>query len=62
MEKTSAFVFVVEGDNAAKRPIKLGFSDGKNVEVLDGVKPGDALVLLGQRSLTNGQPVRVVSQ
>jgi RND family efflux transporter MFP subunit len=62
MEKTSAFVFVVEGDKAAKRPIKVGFSDGKNVEVLDGVKPSDALVLVGQRSLTNGQPVRVVSQ
>jgi RND family efflux transporter MFP subunit len=62
MEKTNAFVFVVEGDKAAKRPIKLGFSDGKNLEVLDGVKPGDALVLVGQRSLTNGQPVRVVSQ
>jgi RND family efflux transporter MFP subunit len=62
MEKTNAFVFVVEGDKAAKRPIKLGFSDGKNVEVLNGVNASDALVLVGQRSLTNGQPVRVVSQ
>jgi RND family efflux transporter MFP subunit len=62
MEKTNAFVFVVEGDKASKRPIKLGFSDGKNVEVLEGVKPNDALVLVGQRSLSNGQPLRVVAQ
>jgi membrane fusion protein (multidrug efflux system) len=62
MEKTNAFVFVLEGDKATKRPIKLGFSDGKNVEVLDGVKPGDTLVLAGQRPLSNGQLVRVVSQ
>jgi RND family efflux transporter MFP subunit len=62
MEKTNAFVFVVEGDKATKRPVKLGFSDGKNVEVLEGVKPTDALVLVGQRTLSNGQAVRVVSQ
>jgi membrane fusion protein, multidrug efflux system len=62
MEKANAFVFVVEGDKATKRPVKLGFSDGRNVEVLEGVKPGDTLALVGQRTLTNGQSVRVVSQ
>ncbi len=62
MEKTNAFVFVVDGENASKRPVKLGFSDGKNVEVLEGVKPNDALVLIGGRNLSNGQPLRVVAQ
>lgn len=62
MEKTNAFVYAVEGDKAVKRPIKLGFTDGKNAEVLDGVKPGDTLVLVGRAPISDGQPVRVVAQ
>jgi membrane fusion protein, multidrug efflux system len=62
MEKTNAFVYAVEDDKAVKHPVKLGFSDGKNAEVLEGVKPGDALVLVNQRPMSNGQPVRVVAQ
>jgi RND family efflux transporter MFP subunit len=62
MEKTNAFVYAVQGDKAVKRPIKLGFTDGKNAEVLEGVKPGDTLVLVGQRSMSDGQPLRVVAQ
>jgi len=62
MEKTNAFVYAVEGDHAAKRPVKLGFTDGKNAEVLEGVKPSDALILVGPRPISDGQPVRVVAQ
>ena len=62
MEKANAFAFVVEGDKASKRPIKIGFNDGQNVEVLEGVKPTDAIVRVGKRSMSDGQPVRVAAQ
>jgi membrane fusion protein (multidrug efflux system) len=61
MEKANAFAYVLDGQVAAKRPLKIGFNDGKNVEVLDGVKPEDAIILLGKLSLSNGQPVRVAA-
>ncbi len=62
MEKTNAFVYAVEGDKAVKRPVKLGFTDGKNAEVLEGVKPTDTLILVAQRPMSDGQAVRVVAQ
>jgi membrane fusion protein (multidrug efflux system) len=59
MEKTNAFVYVVEGGKAVKRPIKIGFTDGKSVEVLEGVNPGDAIALIAKRAMSDGQLVRV---
>jgi RND family efflux transporter MFP subunit len=61
MEKTNAFVYVLNGDKATKRPIKIGFNDGKNVEVLEGVTPADAIILVGKLSMADGQPVRVAA-
>jgi len=62
MEKTNAFVYAVDGDRAVKRPVKLGFTDGKNAEVIEGVKPEDVLILVGPGPFGDGQPVRVVAQ
>lgn len=61
MEKANAFAYVLDGDKAAKRPIKIGFNDGKHVEVVEGVMPADAIILVGKASLSNGQPVRVAT-
>ena len=60
MEKANAFAFTVDGGKAAKHPIKIGFNDGKNVEVLDGLVAADAVILAaGRLKLGNGQTVRV---
>jgi len=61
MEKTNAFAYTVAGDKAVKHPIKIGFSDGKNVEVLEGVTPADAVILVGKLSMADGQPVRMAA-
>jgi membrane fusion protein, multidrug efflux system len=61
MEKTNAFVYVIAGDTVAKRPIKVGFNDGRNAEVLEGARPGEAIARVGKRSLTDGQVVRVAA-
>jgi hypothetical protein len=60
-ERSNNFAYVAEGDKALKRAIKVGFNDGKNVEVVDGLKGSDAVVLTGKLKLRDGQPVRVAA-
>jgi RND family efflux transporter MFP subunit len=61
MEKANAFVYAVVAGKAAKRPVKLGFTDGKQAEVLDGVKPEDEIILAAQSPVSDGQAVRVAA-
>ncbi|MDY7231038.1 efflux RND transporter periplasmic adaptor subunit [Hyalangium rubrum] len=53
--------FVVEGDKARERVLELGMrtADGR-VEVKEGLKPGETLVVRGAEALKEGAPVRVV--
>ncbi len=60
-ERSNNFVYVAEGDKAMKRAIKVGFNDGKSVEVLDGLKDSDVVILAGKQKLSDGQPVRVAA-
>lgn len=61
MEKVNAFAYIVDGEKAAKRPIKIGFNDGKNVEVLEGLSNNDSIILVGKLSMSNGLPIRVAA-
>jgi membrane fusion protein (multidrug efflux system) len=61
MEKANAFAYTVEGGKAAKHPIKIGFNDGQNVEVLEGLDARDVVILAGKLKLSNGQPVEAVA-
>jgi RND family efflux transporter MFP subunit len=51
--------FVVLDDRAQLRELQLGITDGEQTEVLSGLAPGDQLVVVGQESLRDGEPVRV---
>jgi RND family efflux transporter MFP subunit len=53
-------VFVVDGQRAVLRSVALGLGDDERVEVLDGVEPGERLVVRGLETLTDGTRVRVV--
>ena len=59
MEKTAAFVFTVAGGKAVRSAVKIGFNDGKNVEVVSGLAAGQGVILVGKLALTNGQAVNV---
>ena len=50
---------VVEGGVALERDVILGLEEGDRVEVLDGLKAGDQLVVKGQHLLADGDPVRL---
>lgn len=57
VEKIGSSVFTVEDGKAGKTPVQTGFNDGVNVEIVSGVKPEETLILLGNQTLNNGQPV-----
>src|SRR5882724_2791083 len=61
MEKANAFAYTVEGSKAAKHPIKVGFNDGQNVEVLEGLDTRDKVIAAGKLKLSNGQAVQVAA-
>jgi RND family efflux transporter MFP subunit len=50
---------VVENGKAVERKVLLGLEDGNRVEVLQGLKSGEELVIEGQHLLANGDPVRI---
>jgi multidrug efflux pump subunit AcrA (membrane-fusion protein) len=56
------FVFVAEPDKngtyvARQRPLKLGQIAGNDYVVLDGIKPGDKVVVSGTQFLVDGAPI-----
>ena len=53
-------VFVVsEGNKVVQKVLKLGDAAGGWVEVLDGVKEGDQIVIAGQHKLKDGASIRI---
>jgi membrane fusion protein (multidrug efflux system) len=59
-EKAGTSVFVVVDGKAKKTKVQTGFNDGSNTEIMSGIQPEQAVVLLGKRTLSDGQPVKVV--
>jgi RND family efflux transporter MFP subunit len=57
MEKVNAFAFVADGGKARKTAIRIGFNDGAKVEVLSGLGGGEAVILGGKTTLTDGAAV-----
>jgi membrane fusion protein (multidrug efflux system) len=56
-EKANSFVFTVANGKAKKAPVQVGFNDGTNVEIVDGIKPEDAVILVDHQILRDGQLV-----
>ena len=54
-------VFVVRSGKAVSRPVVLGLANGPLVEVVSGVAVGEPVVVVGQGTLKEGSPVRVVA-
>ena len=61
--KTDDFVYVLKKENggliAKKQVVKVGKNYNGQSEILDGLKPGQEIVLLGSRNITDGEPLRV---
>jgi RND family efflux transporter MFP subunit len=57
VEKAGASVFLEAGGRAKKIPVHTGFNDGAKVEIIDGVGPGQPVILVGKQTLNDGQAV-----
>src|SRR5881394_496722 len=58
-ERAGASIFTVVDAKAKKIPVKTGFNDGANVEIVSGIKPDQPVILVGKRTLGDGQAVQV---
>ncbi|MGD8450332.1 MAG: efflux RND transporter periplasmic adaptor subunit [Phycisphaerae bacterium] len=53
-------VYVVNDEHAERRDVVLGLLQGRRVQVLSGLAPGDRLIVAGHRYVGPGQPVDIV--
>jgi HlyD family secretion protein len=53
-------VFVVEGKQAVRRPITVGYEQDRMVEVLKGLNEGDQVVIKGQQSIKDGSTILII--
>lgn len=51
-------IYVVEGNKAVLKTITVGSEVGDGIIVLDGLKPGDQVIVNGQINLTNGTEIK----
>lgn len=53
-------VFVIAEGKAKRQFVTTGYSSGANLEVIDGVQPGDKVVVIGQSGLKQDAEVQVI--
>jgi len=59
IEKIRNSVFAIVDGKAKKVPVKTGFNDGVSVEILEGLRSGEPVVMIGKQTINDGQVVRV---
>jgi membrane fusion protein, multidrug efflux system len=52
-------VFVVQGDSAVEKMVKTGFRSENKIEIIEGLTPGDSLIVDGIMYMKNGVKVKV---
>jgi membrane fusion protein (multidrug efflux system) len=58
-ERVETRVFVVDGDVARERDVVLGLVGPEHYEVLEGLAPGEQVVVIGQSLLHDGSRLRI---
>ncbi|MDA2923145.1 efflux RND transporter periplasmic adaptor subunit [Acidobacteria bacterium AH-259-L09] len=61
-EDNRRFVFVVEKDKARRVPIELGYESNAEVEIRQGISPGEAVVVAGHGALKDGSMVKLTNK
>ncbi|MES2694768.1 MAG: efflux RND transporter periplasmic adaptor subunit [Verrucomicrobiota bacterium] len=56
-EKAAGFLFTFVDGKATRVPVKYGFNDGVNVEILDGIAESARVIIPGKVALVSGQAV-----
>jgi RND family efflux transporter MFP subunit len=53
-------VYVINDSRVHAREIETGIQEGWQIEITEGLKPGDKVIVVGHRSVSDGQKVNVV--
>jgi len=59
IEKAGSAVFTLVDNRAKKTRLETGFNDGAQVEILKGLSGNETVILVGKRTLADGQRVTV---
>lgn len=60
IDRDRVVVYVENNGKAEERSVRLGARQGSMLEIVDGLKPGDRVIMTSLQSLVNGQAVSVV--
>jgi RND family efflux transporter MFP subunit len=58
-ENAVDFVFIEQNGKAYKKPIKVGYKDGDDWEVLEGIEKNHKIVVVGKDRLVDGNPITI---
>jgi membrane fusion protein (multidrug efflux system) len=61
VDRNKLVVYVERNGVAEERVVRLGGRQNGRVEIVDGLKPGDRVIVSGFQKLVHGQPVQVSS-
>lgn len=61
-DKDQRVVYVADGATARRTVVQIGYQDDRFVEILGGLESGTPVVVQGQRSLSDGQPIRLLDR
>ncbi|RQV98149.1 MAG: efflux RND transporter periplasmic adaptor subunit, partial [Calditrichaeota bacterium] len=56
----SYYVFVAENDTASVVPVETGIESGDEIEITSGLKPGDQVIVVGQKIIKDGSRIEIV--
>ncbi|MCE9687783.1 efflux RND transporter periplasmic adaptor subunit [Shewanella sp. AS16] len=54
-------LYVINGTNASRREVQLGYREGDTVEIVSGVEPGEQIVIRGHQNLKDQSLVEVIT-
>lgn len=54
-------LYVIEGTNANRREVTIGYREGDAVEIVSGIKPGEQVVTRGHQNLKDQSLVEVIT-
>lgn len=53
------YAYFVDGDSAERRPVRIGATSVSSVEILDGARPGDRLVIAGSDAFGDAEKIAI---
>ena len=56
-EAGATYLFVAEADSVRRVTVETGYADDTHVEILDGISPGERVVVVGQGGLRQGSRI-----